>query len=542
MSETQNIFIRPPRATRRRRRRSSGCGGWFLFPLFVLGLVAYGFWITRDTHPMARLIPREQVVQVFASDVLVKRGKIAASTVWRTFPESWGLLKVSERLNQDFGMPEWVLNNLIGPVCHVSGNDLQHFGDMLFVTQMRRIGCLVEKLHRLAPGIERDPAGGLHLRWVEELGLYYAVRGRILVMSPSREALVRAVTLREEDALDPDALARAVDAFGAEDLHGMVTFGEKASHETGGAGSAAPLARLGEVFTSLSFAARVDLAEACVKCRGALRPEWHTRLSGLLSGVSPQVLTLPPEGMLMVSADFGKSVREVWDGMAGLSKDPAYWAGLWDDWGSSAVEEDVLTMLARFFMGLLGPLGPGIRLSLCGIDLNEMGPVPEVAVALDASPQAIAGVLEAVPPVPEDMPPWESFPRYDPEDRRVHLPMLGGPSIEPTAVVYGDGLLVTTSRTLADALLARPAQTERLTAPGNLYLCVRPHPCVQAVYDAGMLLAENGLLKDHTPETFEDAMAPWLERSALVDTISVLLAHEAGEVAGVFNVVCRPRH
>ena len=403
---TYEFRHRPRRRRRRRPRR-----GWLFVPLVLLALAGCALWMTRDTHPVARLTPRAQGLRVVAGDVLAKRGKVAGSTVWRGLPASLGLDVVPTRLNQDLGLPQWVLNNLIGPVCHLSGNDLAEFDDVLLVTRMSRIGCLVEKLHWLAPSVERDHAGGLNLRYLASARLYYAVRGRALAVSPSREALIRALTLRAEEACDPNVLADGAQAFGAEDLRGAVTFGEAAPGEP----DASALGRLGRVFSSLRFAVRVDPVEAEVRCRGTLRPEWADRLEGLLADASPRELGLPPPGLVMVSADFGKPAREVWDGVLGLFEYPTAWSGRWDNWAAPAAGADSPgAALGRFVTHVVGPAGPGIRLSWCGMDLNEMAPMPLVAGTFDATFGGIGALLGALPPPPDDAS-WVSASRTSSE-------------------------------------------------------------------------------------------------------------------------------
>ena len=90
--------------------------------------------------------------------------------------------------------------------------------------------------------------------------------------------------------------------------------------------------------------------------------------------------------------------------------------------------------------------------------------------------------------------------------------------------------------------MAKPAETGRVGIPGNLYVRVRPSACAETVYDTGAVLAENGLLKGHTPESWRSAMAPWLERTARTDELAVLLKHEAGEIGAEIDLVCAGPH
>ncbi|HEO69664.1 MAG TPA: hypothetical protein ENN80_00255 [Candidatus Hydrogenedentes bacterium] len=519
---------KPLRSSHRRksRKRGSGCG---LLLMVLLALTAYGYWASRDTYPMARLIPRDQAFRVFAADLLNKRERLAASQFWSAIPPSWGLQRTPDMLREDFGLPVWVINNLVGPLCQLSGNDMEHLDDALFVTRMRRIGCLVEKLHWLKPGIERDHAGGLKLRYIEDEALFYAVRGRILVASPSRDALINALTLREENAFDETSLAQAGKESREEDFHGAFAFAGEGTPTPCGEGAA----HVREMLSALSFSVQVTQENARVTCRAAFRPTWHKRLGSLLQGLSPQTLRAPPEGMAGISAHFGKPVAEVWDGLAAAFEAPPDLDYLWAGWKVQVGHDEAMDERAgRFLMGMVGPLGPGLRLSWCGMDLNEMLPMPELAATFDAAPEEIASAFDALPPLPEGIAAWEPCPRYDRAARRAYLPLFGGPSVEPTVVAHGDMLLVSTSRSIADALAGAPTPTAALETPGNLYLRVQPPLCADAIYQTGILLVENDLLEGYDAESFEEAMRPWLERSGLIRDLRVLLAYEDGEVTG----------
>jgi len=131
------------------------------FTVLLLVLLGYGCWTTRDSVALQRLIPAGQKFNVTAFDLLNKRGKIAAASVWKALPESMGISRVPDLLTHTLGLPDWVFNNLIGEQCHLSGNDVRAFSDAVLATRMRPIGVVLERFHWLAPGIERDFAGGL---------------------------------------------------------------------------------------------------------------------------------------------------------------------------------------------------------------------------------------------------------------------------------------------------------------------------------------------------------------------------------------------
>lgn len=548
MSDTVRSFSKGGHSytyARRRRRepRASGCG-MRLFVLFVMAAAAgYFFWATRDSHAMAALIPRDQAYRIYAVDVLAKRDKVAASAFWDLLPESAHLTQAPEQLQSDLGLPEWILNNLFGPFCQLSGDDVDGLSDVLFVTRMQRIGCFVEKLHRFAPGIERDYAGGLRLRHMPDAGLYYAVRGRILAVSPSRAALVRALTLRSEDAVDAETLRAAARDFGADDLCGTMDFTAPGADRAAGDGPAL-MGGMADVFESLAFSVRLDAQEVRLTGRGALREQWRTRLGGLLPQTPPEPLRMAPEGMLMVSANFGCSVREAWMAAAQAFEDPAAVENLWVKWETvpqlEHPEDGAIAMTGPFYTTLIGPMGPGIRLCWRGVDLNEVMPAPRVIGVFDADVDVAAAAFGALPSPPFDAPPWAMYPRFDAAASRAHLPLPGGPSIQPTAAFYGSSLLAATGKPEADAVLAQPVVVKETEAPAHLFMRVQPHPCVTALYDAAALLADSGLLRGYTPAALREAMTPWLDRTSRIDALTLRLAHEDGALSGAVHMSCTP--
>ncbi|HPG68511.1 MAG TPA: hypothetical protein PLO37_16825 [Candidatus Hydrogenedentes bacterium] len=502
--------------------------------MMVLAVLIYGVWASRDSCAVSRIIPREQAFRISASNLLDRRAKLATSHVWDALPESWGGEALA-RLSGDLGAPEWVINNLIGTVCHISGNDTEQFSDILFVTKMRRIGCLAEKLRRFVPGIEEDEAGGLNVRRVEKLGVYYAVRGRVLAASPSRDALIRALTLPEDEAMTREELAKTAEAFGGEDLHGAIRFPDTPPPDTP---VSSAWGRAGTMLASFSFAVRIDASEACLRYRAALKPQWQERFSGVLSASAPRPLQVPPEGLIELSADLGVSVQALWSEVAEAFESEMSLDDLIGAWTPQDIEPTTGDLARRFLAGLVAPLGPGFALCWRGVDVNEMVPVPEFVGVFGGEREAIAATLASIPTTPEGLYPWDTFPRYDAELGRAWLPMIGGPSIEPTAVPWDTGLLVSTSRTALEAVLAGGVSETRLDVPGNVYVRIKPGPCIEAVRALAMEWAKSGMLRGYTSATLDEALAPWSERVSAMREVSLLIAHEDGEITGELTLEC----
>ena len=503
--------MKTPRPAGSRR----GMGKYAGLALLAIALI-YGYWTTRDTCPVQRLIPADQTYYILANDLVARRDTLAESKIWRAIPANAGIPDVPRLLNQGIGVPEWIMNNLVPGACHVSGKDLRRFGDMLFVSRMTRIGCLLYRLHPFVPGIASDPAGGLCLSHAVEPNVYFAVRGRTLLASLSRNALIRALTLQPEDAIDKEAFARIVQEGGQADLQGTVAF--------------RPQDPLGGILQSVRFAVRVEPTMATLKCRASFRPEWQSWLKPLVSGLGPRDLIAAPDGMLTVSMDFGKPLRELCLTIAEAAGQREAFERLWRDWA----EQPPFQPMADLF----GSLGPGIRLSWCGVDLNAIAPVPEIVATFDAKPDDALAVFASLPPLTDDARRYEVMhPQYNSETKRACLPLVGGPSIEPTAGVFGNAVLLSSSETVAEKLLTAGPKNEKLPQHANLLLAAHPRACFEAITSVATLLAENSLLKDYTPKSFQGAAEPWLTGANALREILALVAFDQGDLTAELTLV-----
>jgi len=519
MSETIRTYAGAGHAPVRRRRRFS-LRGKAIFLFIVLLIVAYAWWATRDTCPIMRLIPADQTYQVFAGDVLRTRDVLAQSKLLQALPPESGFGDLSAMLSGGTGIPEWILNNLMPDLCAVSGKDLRVLGDALFVTRMTRVGRLLMKLSRLMPGVESDPAGGLGLSRFSTGGqgsrraAYFAVRGRVLAVSPSRNALIRALTLRPEDAETPQKMVDALAGVSANDLHAILNL--------------KPEDPLGGAFDTLTIAARVEPASWRIKLSGLFRKEWRGQFDGFLEDLTPVELIAPLEGMIQISANFSKPLRDLWSIAAEFAGKRDEAESLWQKWSTPAPDAPLAP--GQFATALLGQLGPGIRVSLCGVDLNEMLPVPQVAATLDADPEAVSALFSTLPPLAGGADRYSMKPQYDASTNCVRWPLVGGPSMEPTAGVIGDALIISSSRTIAETLLNAGLKEQKLPQKGNLYVTLQPNACATAIVDLAAFLAENGLLKGYTPERVQQTAAPWLATASAVKEITAIAACEKGEV------------
>ncbi len=503
------------------RRRGLFARGKMIFLILVVLLAVYGWWASRDSCPVEDLIPADQAYQVFAVDILGVRNTLAQSKVLGTLPPEAGLGD-AVALSGNLGVPAWVLNNLAPNICAVSGKDVRALSDPLVVTRMTRVGCLFMKLHCVMPWVECETAGGLHLSRIRDAGVYFATRGRALAISPSRDALIRALTLRSEDSMTREAMAGAVRDMSSEDLVGTLLL-----H---------PEDPLGEACDELRFAVRIEAASLRIKCSGVLRKEWREQFGGFIEELAPVELMTPPEGILQVSMNFNKPVRDLWSVAAQLAGVSSEAEALWRKW--STPPQDAAPGPVQAAMALLGQLGPGVRMSWQGIDLNEMLPVPQIVVTLDADPEALLAIFSALPPLGGGAERYAMQPQYDAAAKCVRLPLIGGPSMEPTAGIIGDTLLVSSSRTVAEALLNSGGKAEKLPQPGNLYFTLQPQACAEALINLAALLAENSMLKGFTPDSVQQVAAPWLAGASAIKDITAFARCKNGEVTLDLAMIC----
>lgn len=532
MSDVQRTYggrIQGRFSTGRRRPRRRGFPFKRVLLLLVLLLAILAYWITRDTHPLHRVIPSQQKYNIVLRDIISNRAELADSTVWQTLPPTIGSGRITETLRGELKLPEWMVRNIIVEDCYLSGNDLQTFSDVLCVTKMTRIGKLLEQLHWVTSKIQRDTAGGLGLRKFADESIFYAVRGRLLVLSPSRDALVNALTLQPGSSLSETAFQQAFAETGGEDIGGTATFAEDDP--------------LGPVFQEFRFRLWLDKTQADLTWTARLRDEQHARLAPLLEGVSPTKLVTPPQGIIAVSGNFNKPLRDLWlalgTSFGAEGEDSLFSEAKLAEW--EAWPEDAPPSVPQLLAATLGPLGPGWRLALQEIDLNEWFPVPVLTGTFDLDKGDPGEFLSALSTVPETALPWEPYPRYDSEEKTLRVPMVGGPSLEPVAAPYGDTLFVCTSSEVADAALARETALRPLERPGNLYVRIQPSACVRTIHDTLLFLISGHVVEERALHDYQQVLGEWLYSAERISEIAGLVACENGEIRADLVVICGPQ-
>jgi len=521
VSDTPRIYTtpggRPVRSSGRSRRRRAGRYAGIAAAAFF----AWAFWISRDTHPIAEFVPAPRHIEAVLPHAAVARYRVASSHVWNGLPQSL-VASAPAAIADTRGLPDWIVGNLIGGTAIVVADDVSTWSDAVFISRMTRAGCLIERAMRFRPASRGEWAGGLHLRYWEPGELFYAVRGRTLLASPSRDALVDALTLTPERRVPAKSVAAALSDTGSEDARGTWTL----PGETGA----------GKVFREIRFAARVDEDEATMKLRAQFRPEIAAALEPYWGDLKPAALPAAFEGPFAVSANLGGTVEQVWRALSEVTEVPWLTVQQWQSWRRENDGETAASMLT----GLVGPMGPGLRVTWQGIDLEEMSPVPILVGSIGGRREDAAAFLNRLPK-PDARRVADARVTYDDTTGAIQAPLMSGPGMTPLGQWEGDSLYFSTSAAAAPAFIeSGRSHTRPIAREANLYARIDPAACVQLIVRAGRDLASSGMLRDQTPESFEKDAAVWTERAAALEFVegSAVITNEYVEID--LRVKCRP--
>lgn len=523
MSETPRLYTspggRPMSLSRRGRRRRIGR---FLLIAMAIFLV-WAFWISRDTHPVAEFVPADRSIEAVLPHAAVARYRVAASHVWDGVPQAL-VASAPEAIAGNRGLPDWIVGNLIGGSAVVVADDVAAWNDAVFIARMTRAGCVIERFLRMRPANDSEWAGGLRLRYWEPGKLHYAVRGRTLIASPSRDALVAALTLTPERRVPVESVKTALSDTGSEDARGTWTL--------------PPDSELGQIVEEVRFAVRVDENEATVRLRATFQPKVAAALEPHWASTEPVHLPEAIDGPFAVSAHLGASVEDTWRALSEIMDLRWLTAEQWQAWrresdGGSA---------AAILTGLLGPMGPAVRVTWMGIDMDEMSPTPILVGAIAGRRESAEALLASLPSPDSGRRMAEARVTFDTTTGRIEAPLMSGPSMTPLGEWNGDAFYFSTSAAAAPEYLATGrTQTRPIKKPANLYARMDPEACMQMLVRAGRELAQSGMLRGQTPESFEEDAEVWMERAAVLEFVEGTAVVKHTHIEADLRVKCRPR-
>lgn len=502
------------RRRRSLRRRGRGIAK-FVLPILAL-FVLWALWLTRDVYDMAGFIPEDRQIEIYVNNIVERRADIAGSRVWELVPTQTAARRMVDTVTRQAPVPEWILNNLNTGVFHVSGPGLSAPDNLVALTRMTRIGCLAERLVRYTAPIRKDHAGGLKMRHIPEAGLYYAVRGRILLLSFSRDSLVRALTLSPELTLGEAQFQEGVRMAAGADVYCRVDADAWTLPE--------------RPFDQLAFALRIEPDAARLVVHGTVSDEFRRRHANILDALGPRKLPAPLDGIAVISADFGMPLPE-------LAREVAAAAGLdatWAQW-SSLLETDAdpaapINDMQTLVLQAMQHTGSTMRLAWFGMDAFEMVPAPQIAATFNARAETMLALFERIAPAPPGNVAYDLAPRLEEELFLAYAPFIGGPSLEPTIAAYGQGMIIASSIALARELQESSMLGMDYQMEGNLYAAITPLPAFDAGMNALQELAASGLLRAHTEQTIREARASWRDTAAAVSEIALLAAYDQGDL------------
>ena len=478
----------------------------------VVGVPLVAWWMTRDTWDMGALIPKDQNYTVVFPDLIEGRKIIAESALWELLPPEANARAMQENLQRDFGLPEWLVNNfVVGPV-YISGRDFEQFNDAVLVTRMTRLGTLMQRFGGWSDAIEPDLAGGLKLARIKGADAFLAVRGRVLLASRDRQALIRSLVLEPGEAVGEEGFEQTLATLKDEMLEVRLR------------PEAWPLAAPHINAAELHLWLDAQSARAMVACR--LTDSAKTLLAPITAKATPVDLPGALPGTLRLSANLGVPAPEAITAIGslfGATLDPA--AAI-----TGLLEEEARPLAGDVMRLVMGKLGNSWSLSYRGINPMAFVPTPRFAGLFTCDSTLLTSLAEDFPTPPETVGAWQAWPRPSEDGRYVQMPLIGGPDLNPVLAPYAGKLLLATALPDAKDLLASPTLPSATDIKGNLLIEADPTPLLVDVLEVGRQFAELGVIRDHTPESLTELFTPWLDAANRVSLIRLAAGHDNGIV------------
>lgn len=475
--------------------------------LVLLAMVAVAaFWISRDTHDIEEFLPANQPVQVRVEQAITSRATLAESPVWAVLP-SEAAKDLRASLQDPLPVPEWLAKNLLNRELYWFGD--AESGEGVLVSRMTRAGTIAARLGLLMPSIDRDWAGGLYLSTLPEEGVYFAVRGRILIASASRRGVIESLTLADDErAMLEGYLAEPPENT---QIAGVTTLSDDLA------------TRLG--VDRVEFGVVSEPSRFGVIARGTLA-DGHSPLGALFAGSRPSTLHAPAAAPAAVVVNLDAPLRDVSIALGEAAGTNWPDAAQWEEWSIPPDDERDRPAMGE----LLAGLGPELHVTLHDVDPYEVLPVPEIVVW---NPNPPAGLADRVASFPAPAPgPSIASVRasYDSETGVVRIPAPGGDSLEPSGAFHGDRFVFSTSLARLNTILSGAKATESLPGANNAYVRIQPNRVLDTLGTAGGVLAENGLLEGHNPESFKRQIAEWRDQFKTIDSVEAVLRTADGDV------------
>lgn len=402
---------------------------WLL--LFFVALGVYAYWISRDTHDIRQFVGTDPGAIIVTRSVLENRAEVFNSASWSMLSEEARAHPLPTVFATEFGAPDWVLRNLFGQYVLTTTPMGSDYTDAVYMSKMSPFGVLIERAMRQSSGIQKDRAGGLYLQYLTNHELYYAVRGRLVIASLSRRALIHALTLGSDEQIPEDAWDDSILNAGGEDVRGTIRLSEDS--------------RWGSYFAGIGFALRVDSDEAVLKLKLPCTDTFYSELVPTLDGKGPVSLLSPEPGPIRFSADIGASHNDTFALIADVldvSEDveEPWLIGLLSDTPVNPISE------------LLDNSGTNVSRTWHGYAVDDIEPAHVTSTLLLNNGDAVSSAIASAPESLSGEFKEESY-RRDPEFGWLEVLRVGGPSLTRVIALDGTGrhILTSSSRTQAEA-------------------------------------------------------------------------------------------
>lgn len=508
MKESVGNYSWGSNASRRLRKRGTGL---VKYSVVILGIaLAWFLWITRDVYPISNFILQGSQLEFYIHDIMEKQEKVLKSKVFQATPDSIEAKRSVSAFSEDIPLPRWLLNNLNHGVCYISRSTTTDPRTLLVVTRMTRIGCLAERILRLFPEVTWDYAGGLNLYRVQNMGVYYAVRGRTFLLSPDRGRLIEALTIVPEHCLDKVLFEENSRVAGNADLYCRMLPHAWPSLEP--------------FFSDVTIAFRIEPDALRLMLSATFTPRFTEQCASILPVGQQTILPAPFDAMAAVSLNFGRPLPEVLQGLNLMLQAHGY--PIHTLWPQESADADTgsIAHFQRLLVPLLQSAGPTARLGWFGVDALEMVPTPLVAATFQVDIDTLLLCFERINPPnsrPSEGMDWSLV--FKEELMMAHAPFVGGPNMKPTIAKFRDGILLSTSLPLAERLQENPSLVADFKREGNLFIHARPLEIAESILSAAKELAASGLLKGYNEETLQQVAQPWLTFAHTLQS-AVLLA------------------
>ena len=454
-------------------------------------------------------MPAESAYTLVAYDYMNKRTGLAGSPAWKALSPEQQEKQYPEFLRHNFGFEDWMLRHFLGPVVHISGHDVDGFPDAVLVTRLTRLGSLIERVMRWSPRFESDRAGGLRLRRDEEENYVYAVRGRALIVSRDRSAIIEALTLT------PSQYAEELDSKpppNAPMLTGFIT----------------PDGRNGmtEDISYVAFSMIVDDSSWDVAAEVVFQGKLRDDLDEALQAGSRRQMLRPMDGPIVLSLNTTSSPSRLRPIFYELTGFPVFSDAQWHEWESA----DSADSLAPFWTSLLARMGKQTAVTWHGFDLRAPTPMPSVTVVLSLDEGDIVQSLSSGVALPTGDAWRDRYTHYDEENRVLHAFDSTGFASRPVVRFLDTIAVAVTDSAMLDTYseIYADVRAQTIDSPSQLYLKVNPSEAIEEWVNLGTSLAAQGLLKDHTPESFAQTAALWWERASHVQSGILTATYKEG--------------